>query len=98
LAFVMMGVVAMAAASLTIGVASWHILRSRALPAWLGWSGVVVALVTLGLVAGLQGPWASPLLQLWVVGASFALWRSGRAVAAVDASPGVAPTPAATLR
>jgi hypothetical protein len=63
-------------AALTVGASSWLIIRSKAFSAWLGWSGLVVAAVVMVFVALLIGAWASPLLQLWVVAASFELWRT----------------------
>jgi hypothetical protein len=73
------GVVAMPAAAIAIGAASWLIVRTGALPSWVGYAGIVVVLGTIVAVAVNQGPFASPLLQLWVVAAGFELWRTRNA-------------------
>jgi hypothetical protein len=57
-------------AAACIGAASWAILRTGTLPAWLGWLGVVAAIALLFAVIFL------PLIALpiWVLAASVALW------------------------
>ncbi len=82
LSTVMVGVVAMPAAAISVGAASWLIVRTRALPRWLGFAGVIVVVGTAAAVATNVGAFASPLLQLWVVAAGFALWRTRNAVPA----------------
>lgn len=56
-------------AAMCVAAASWAILRSGALPSWLGWLGVLVAIVLLFAVVFL------PLIALpiWVLAASAAL-------------------------
>jgi hypothetical protein len=75
---VMLGLVAMPAAAVMVGAASWLIVRTRALPVWLAAGGAVVVAGTAVLVAVNSGPFASPLIQLWVVAAGFELWRTRR--------------------
>ena len=84
-----LGLVGMPRAALMVGSASWLILRTKAFGAWLGWAGVVVAVVILGFSVALIGPWASPLLQLWVVAASVELWRTRHREAAVQRREGL---------
>ena len=62
--------------ALMIEVASWIAIRTGALAAWLGWLGLVVATLSMILVVLLEGPIASPLLQIWVVAASIELFRT----------------------
>jgi hypothetical protein len=67
LSTVMVGLVAIPAAAITAGAASWLIVRTRALPVWLGVAGAVVVIGTAVAVALDAGPFASPLIQLWVM-------------------------------
>jgi hypothetical protein len=73
---VLIGLVAVPAFALMIAVASWIAIRTGALAAWLGWLGLVVATLSMILVVLLEGPIASPLLQIWVVAASIELFRT----------------------
>lgn len=70
------GLVAMPAAAITVGAASWLIIRTRAMAAWLGWAGFVAAAIVAVATAFLMGPLVAPLIMLWVVAASFELWRT----------------------
>ena len=72
----MVGLVAMPAAAIAIGAASWLIVRTRALPVWLAVAGLIVVVGTTVAVAANAGPFASPLIQLWVVATGFELWRT----------------------
>lgn len=76
LSTVMFGTVAMPLAAIMVGGASAIIVRTKVLGAWLGWAGLGVAAATIIAVVLLIGPFASPLLQLWVVAASIQLWRT----------------------
>ena len=68
--------VAMPAAAITIAAASWLIVRARALAAWVGWSGFVVAGAIAVATALLVGPYALPLLFLWLTATSVDLRRT----------------------
>jgi hypothetical protein len=81
---VMVGMVAMPAAAITVGAASYLIGRTRTLPVWLATAGAVVVLGTAVAVAMNAGSFASPLIQLWVVAAGFELWRTRNAHGAAD--------------
>jgi hypothetical protein len=70
------GLVAMPAAAITVGAASWLIIRTRAMAAWLGWAGFVAAAGVAVATAFLMGPLVAPLIMLWVAAASFELWRT----------------------
>jgi hypothetical protein len=72
------GVFAMGSAAITVAAASAAILRTKALGAWLGWAGLGAAAVTLVFVVLLEGPWASPIIQLWVLAAGVELFRVER--------------------
>ena len=71
---------AMPFAAVTVMVASIVIIRTGALDRWLGWLGIVAAILTFALVVVLAGAFAIPLICLWTVAASFVIWR-GRDVA-----------------
>jgi hypothetical protein len=68
--------VAMPAAAFTLAAASWLIVRTGVMAAWVGWSGLGVAAVIAGATAFLVGPYALPLLFLWVTATSIELWRT----------------------
>ena len=70
------GLGAMPAAAIMVGAASVIVLRTKALAAWLGWFGILVAAASLTAVAVLLGALASPLLVIWVFAAAFNLVRS----------------------
>jgi hypothetical protein len=72
-------------AATCIAAASWAILRTAALPAWLGWLGLLAAVALLFAVIFL------PLIALpiWVLAASVALWmQRGEATAPTTSVPG----------
>jgi hypothetical protein len=73
--------VAMPAIAITIAAASWLIVRSRALSVWLAWAGFAVAGVIGVATAFLVGLFTLPLMFLWVLAASFELWRTRAATA-----------------
>jgi hypothetical protein len=81
------GLAAMPLVALTMATASMLILRTKALAAWLGWAGLTGAAVIMVFVGFLAGPWASPLLQLWIVATSFELWRTRGRTETVVHSP-----------
>jgi hypothetical protein len=93
------GMVAIPAAALMVGVASWGVLRTGVMHAWLAIAGFVVLVGTAVAVALGAGPWAAPLLQLWVIAGSVELWRTrgGQPIAMQDA-PAVARTSDALSR
>ncbi len=77
------GLVAMPAAAITVGAASWLIIRTRVMAVWLGWAGFVAVAGVAVATAFLVGALAAPLVMLWVVAASFELWRT-RELSVVD--------------
>jgi hypothetical protein len=72
-------------AALLVVAASALILRTHPFGRWVGWLGLVVAALSLVLIALSMGPWASPLVQIWVLAASVELWRTRGAQAATAA-------------
>src|SRR6185503_12232673 len=73
------------AAAAMMGAASAAILKTRALGRWLGWFGVVAA-VGAAVLAALLGPIFFPVLYIWMLATSVAMWRaSGAAQARPDA-------------
>ncbi|MGI8926563.1 MAG: hypothetical protein ACR2HN_07950 [Tepidiformaceae bacterium] len=75
------GLGAIPLATMAVAAASVIILRSGVLARWLGWLGIVVAAGSLVMAALLIGALASPLIELWVVAASFVIWRTRHAAA-----------------
>ncbi len=68
--------VAIPAAAITLAAASWLVVRSRVMAAWVGWAGFAVAGVIAVATPLLVGPFALPLLMLWVIATSVELWRT----------------------
>ena len=67
--------VAMPALAILVSVVSVISLRTRAFATWFAWLGVAVAVLSLAMVALLVGAFASPLLAIWSLAASFCLFR-----------------------
>jgi len=63
-------------ATMVVAAASLVILRTGALPRWVGWFGLVVTALSLVAVGLLIGAFATPLILLWVVGVSAQLFRT----------------------
>ena len=63
-------------ALIAVAVSSILILRRGNLSRWIGWLGVGVTVVRLGLVTFLMGSFATPLILVWVVGTSAHLCRT----------------------
>lgn len=59
-----------------VAVVSVQALATRALPRWLGWLGVPVALISAAMLAVQAGPFSLPLLIVWVLAASGHLVRT----------------------
>jgi hypothetical protein len=74
------GIAAMPAAAFMMGAASWLILRSKVMAAWLGWLGAVAAVAIGALTLMLIAPFVLPLIFLWVAGVSIELWRTRQPV------------------
>ena len=70
------GTFAMPAAALVIAAASYAALRHGALPRWLGWLGVVCAVVIVGATAAFVGQLAIPALLVWTIAASIVFLRA----------------------
>jgi hypothetical protein len=82
-----MGLVVIPFATLLMVAASALILRTRPFGRWVGWLGLVASALNLVLVVLLMGPWASPLIQVWVIAASVELVRKRGARAISVESP-----------
>jgi hypothetical protein len=83
------GYVSIPFVAMTIAAASLVILQTRALSRVVGWLGLVVAGLSLLMAALGMGPWASPLIFIWAIGASTQLFRArGAQAASAAASPG----------
>lgn len=95
-AYTALGVFAMLAATTFIAAATISAFRHGTLPRWLAILGAVVAAVIgVAVVAGV-GPFAAPLLIVWLIAASIQLGRTRSTPAAtqvdrrVRTSPGIA--------
>lgn len=62
--------------AVAVGVTGIIVLRTRALPGWLGWVSLPFAAISLVAVPLQMGAFASPLLLLWLLATSFCLARS----------------------
>jgi hypothetical protein len=82
-----MGLVVIPFATLVVVAASALVLKTRPFGRWVGWLGLVVGALSLVLIALLMGPWASPLILIWVLAASFELVRTRGARAVGVESP-----------
>lgn len=84
-------VVAIPFATMVVATASIMILMSGVMSRWLGWLGLAVTVLSLVAIVLLMGPLATPLILVWVLGASALLFRSrGTPATAVEMVPGVA--------
>ena len=79
-------------ATIAVAAASIMILQSGAMTRWLGWLGLAVTALSVVAVVLLAGPLATPLIVIWVVGASVILFRGvGTRVTTSGAVPAVTP-------
>jgi hypothetical protein len=81
------GYVSIPFVAITIAAASLVILQTSALSRVVGWLGLVVATLSLVMAVLGMGPWASPLIFIWAIGASSQLFRARRAQAAPTVAP-----------
>jgi len=78
-------------ATLAVATASTLILQTGAMSRWVGWLGLGVTALSLGTIVLLIGPFATPLIAIWVLVASVQLFRARRTrVVPADASQGIA--------
>jgi hypothetical protein len=82
-----LGLVVIPFATLLVVAASALILRTRPFGRWVGWLGLVVAALSLVMVVLLMGPFASPLILIWVLATSVELVRTRGAQAASAEAP-----------
>jgi hypothetical protein len=91
LQYVVYGLAAIPFAAIVIVVTSILVLRHRILASWVGWLGLGVAVVSLGLFVAMVGPFATPFILVWVVGTSIHLLLTrGSQVAGREAVGGAA--------
>ncbi len=67
-----------------VAVVSAVALKTQVLPRWLGWLGVPVSLGCAIMLALQSGPFAIPLLNVWILASSVHLLRSSPSATAVD--------------
>jgi hypothetical protein len=70
--------VGMPAMGILIGVSSAIALRTKAFPAWYGWLGAVVTLISVAMIVLRVGAFATPFFTAWVLAGSFLLFRGAR--------------------
>ena len=78
MAYLSVGLFGGFAVALMTGAASWAAFRLSAFPRWLGWIGAV-ATAGIAVLAVLVGAFYLPVLFVWVLAASVAIWRGERA-------------------
>jgi uncharacterized membrane protein YhiD involved in acid resistance len=66
----------MPAVAITVTAASWLIIRSGVIAAWVGWAGIAAAAGVAVATGFLVGALAAPLIMLWVIATSVELWRT----------------------
>jgi hypothetical protein len=76
-------------AALLVLAASTLILRTRPFGRWVRWLGLAVGALSVAFVVLLMGPWASPLILIWVLAISVELARTRGARTIGVASPQV---------
>ena len=93
LQYVTYGLAAIPFVLIVITAPSIQILRMGILSRWIGWLGLSVTAVGLALTAAMVGPFATPLILLWVLAASAHLFRTrGASAQAMTAGRDVART------
>jgi hypothetical protein len=75
--------VSLMAAGACILLASWAIKKTAALPAWTAWVGFVTGAATMVGVLVI-GSFVIPIVLVWALAMSVAVWRSGSTVAAPE--------------
>jgi len=65
------------AAAVTMATTSWLILRTAVFGRWLAWLGGAAALVIVVANIALSGALVIPVMLVWTVAVSVALWRGG---------------------
>lgn len=77
LAYMAIGVFGGFAFAFLTATTSWAALRLGALPRWLGWAGIPLT-VGIAAIASVAGALFFPVLWIWVLAASVAMWRGER--------------------
>ena len=65
------------AAAVTMATTSWLIVRTAVFGRWLAWVGAAAALVVVVANVALSGVMVIPVMLIWTVATSVALWRGG---------------------
>lgn len=73
-----LGAGGMLAAAVAMATTSWLIVRTGAFPRWLAWVGGVAAILIIAANAALAGMLAIPVLLVWALSTSVAMWRGAR--------------------
>lgn len=73
-----LGAGGMLAAAVAMATTSWLIVRTGAFPRWLAWVGGVAAILIIAANAALAGMLAIPVVLVWALSTSVAMWRGAR--------------------
>ena len=73
--YTLLGTATMTTLALTMVGTSVVVLRTEVLGRWVGYVGAVCAVVILGAVALMMGPYAIPAALLWAICLAVAIWR-----------------------
>lgn len=73
-----LGAGGMLAAAVAMATTSWLIVRTGAFPRWLAWVGGVAAILIIAANAALAGMLAIPVMLVWALSTSVAMWRGAR--------------------
>lgn len=73
-----LGAGGMLAAAVAMATTSWLIVRTGAFSRWLAWVGGVAAILIIAANAALAGMLAIPVMLIWALSTSVAMWRGAR--------------------
>lgn len=73
-----LGAGGMLAAAVAMATTSWLIVRTGAFSRWLAWVGGVAAILIIAANAALAGMLAIPVVLVWALSTSVAMWRGAR--------------------
>ncbi len=73
-----LGAGGMLAAAVAMATTSWLIVRTGAFSRWLAWVGGVAAILIIAANAALAGMLAIPVMLVWALSTSVAMWRGAR--------------------
>jgi hypothetical protein len=75
-----LGAAGLLAAAVAMAATSWLVMRTAVFGRWLAWLGAAAAILVIAANAALVGMVAIPVVLVWALATSAALWRGARAV------------------